>query len=168
LHLDLCEADQETAKEIYEWKQTLAATSVDIYHGDWRDRFRRGFMSSSAAHVISFDPYMFDRHGPGAAPNLGNMWPSDIIRAGAALLDLGRGPVVVQLSSYSANNANSQSDVIATIEPVFRAAGLELVTTVCADGNMMSMVFCREMQSVGVGQLEQRFHAWLHRATMLA
>lgn len=63
-------------------------------------------------------------------------------------LDLAQGPVVLQLSTYSANNANSQDDVILSIEPIFNTAGLELAAIVRADGNMMSMVFSRAMRCV--------------------
>lgn len=167
LHLLLCEADEDTANEIAEWQRTLSSadTSSELHRGDWRARFRRDLPPGFAAHLISFDPYMYDRHVPPASPNPGNMWPSDILRAGAAVLDLGRGPVVLQLSTYSANNANSQNDGIASIEPVFNAAGLQLATTVRADGNMMSMVFARDMRHIRNAQLQQRFTMWLARAT---
>jgi hypothetical protein len=93
------------------------------------------------------------------------MYPSDIIRAGAAVLDLGQGPVALQLSTYSANNSNSQNDVISSVEPVFNAAGLELAATVRADGNMMSMVFARKLPCIGNAHLQQEFTLWLGEVT---
>ncbi len=166
LHLVLCETDAETADEIEVWLRTLSADTVlELHRGDWRTRFRCDFPSGCAAHLISFDPYMFDRHGPPASPNLGNMWPSDIVRAGAAVLELGQGPVVLQLSTYSANNANSQDDVISSIEPLFNASGLQLAATVRADGNMMSMVFARSVRPIQDARLEQRFEKWLAQAS---
>ena len=174
LHLALCEHDEDTADEIAEWQRTLSGdVSSELHRGDWRARFRREFPSGFDAHLISFDPYMFhrhgfDRHGPSACPKPGNMWPSDIVRAGAAVLELGPGPVVVQLSTYSAQNANSQGDVVSTIEPVFNAAGLKLATTVRADGNMMSMVFARDTRHIRDAGLQERFKVWLERATALA
>jgi hypothetical protein len=168
LHLVLCEADEDTANEIVEWQRTLSAnTSSELHRGDWRARFRRDFPPGFAAHLISFDPYMFDRHGPPASPKPGNMWPSDIVRAGEAVLDLGRGPVILQLSTYSANHASSQSDVISSIEPGFNVAGLQLGATVRTDGNMMSMVFVRDMP-IRDAQLQQRFTMWLERVTVPA
>ena len=113
-----------------------------------------------AAYLMSFDPYMFDRHAAPANPNAGNMRPSDIVLAGAAVLGLERAPVVLQLSTYSANNANQQEDVIASIEPVLRAAGLELAATVHADGNMMSMVFARDVPHIG-NDLQGHFQEWV-------
>jgi len=167
LHLVLCEADEETANEIAEWQQTLPPdTSSELHRGDWRARFRQDLPVGFAAHLISFDPYMFDRHGPPASPNPGNLGPSDIVRARAAVLGVARGPVVLQLSTYSANNANSQEDVIANVEPVFNAAGLELATTVRADGNMMSLVLTRDIGRIRDAQLQQRFTIWLERATV--
>ena len=93
------------------------------------------------------------------------MWPRDIIRAGAAALELERAPVVLQLSTYSANNANSQRDVVSSIEPILNAAGLELASTVHADGNTMSMVFVRGMRSIVNARLQEHFTMWLKRAT---
>ena len=170
LHLILCEAEKDTANEIGEWLQAVGPdTSWEFHRGDWRMRFHRGFpLMHFAAHLISFDPYMFDRHGPPAHPNPGNMWPSDIVRAGAAVLDLEPAPVVLQLSTYSANNANGQDDVIASINPIFEAAGLELAATVRADGNMMSMVFTRDVPNIGNAQLQERFEGWIEQAQMPA
>jgi len=166
LYLVLCEADAETADEIAEWLRTVSADTLsELHRGDWRARFCRDFPNGCAAYLISFDPYMFDRHGPPASPNQGNMWPSDIVRAGAAVLGLGQGPVVLQLSTYSANNANSQDEVISSIEPLFNAAELQLAATVRADGNMMSMVFARNMHSIQKARLQERFAMWLAHAT---
>jgi hypothetical protein len=166
LDLVLCETDEATSNEIAEWRASLTAdTSCELYGGDWRMRFRQDFPSGSSAYLISFDPYMFDRHPVSSTPRLGNMRPGDIVRAGAASQELGRAPVVLQLSTYSANNANSQHDVIACIEPVFQAAGLELVATIRADRSMMSMVFARGIPTLRDAGLQQRFRAWLERAT---
>ncbi len=121
-----------------------------------------------AAYLISFDPYMFDRHEPPAHPNPGNMWPGDIIQAGAAVLDLESAPILLQLSTYSANNANGQDDVIASISPILNAAGLELAATVRADGNMMSMVFTRDVPDIGNAQLQERFAGWIEQAQIPA
>jgi hypothetical protein len=165
LDLVLCEVDEVTADEIAEWQRTLAGAPMELHRGDWRQRFRRGFKSDAALFLISFDPYMFDRRGVHSSPNRGNMWPSDIVRAAAAVLDLPAGPVVVQLSTYSAKYGNVQDDVIRTIEPVFNAVGLELASTVWANRNMMSMVFTRGVPQIRDAQLQQRFSRWLRQAT---
>jgi hypothetical protein len=166
MHLVLCEADEPTANEIAEWQQRLGPeTSVELYRGDWRVRFRQDFPEGSAAYLLSFDPYMIDRHSPRHSPKLGNMWPGDILRAGNAVLGLSDCPIVLQLSTYSANHANSQEDVIAIVEPILAAAGLELAARVRADGNMMSLVFSRDAPLIRDAQLPQRFTAWMNRAT---
>ncbi len=142
LHLILCERDPATAAEVSSWLKTLVTkSSGELHPGDWRERFRAGLPTGYSTYLISFDPYMFDRHGPAAAPDQGNMWPADINLACSALIELQGRPTIVQLSTYSANNANSQEDVIKTILPIFQAAGFALVAYVHADGNMMSLVF---------------------------
>jgi hypothetical protein len=167
LHLVLCEVDEDTANEIGAWQQTLGPDPGKLHRGDWRVRFRHDLPAGPAAYLLSFDPYMFDRHGPPASPNPGNMWPSDVLRVGAAVLDFADRPTVLQLSTYSANNANSQADVIKSIEPILAVAGLELAATVRADGNMMSLVFVRGVAQIREAQLPklpQRFTAWLEQA----
>lgn len=166
LNLVLCEADVETAHQIGVWLRTSSVgSSSELHRGDWRSRFREGFSPDCAAYLISFDSYMFDRHGPGASSNPGNMWPSDIVRASAAVLELGPVPVVLQLSTYSANNANSQGDVISSVEPVFKAAGLALAAKIRADHSMMSLVFARSVHPIREARLPQRFKKSLAKAT---
>jgi hypothetical protein len=70
---------------------------------------------------------MFDRYGPGMNPSPGNMYPRDLLRIGAALLELPPRPTIVQLSTYSANNGNHQDDVVSAIHPFFDAAGFSHV-----------------------------------------
>lgn len=163
LQLVMCEIDEATANDIDEWKRTLPTESVaELYRGDWRNRLSQGLPAGSEAYLISFDPYMFDRHGPSTVPNPGNMWPSDINHIRAAVLALEREgvPIIVQLSTYSANNANRQQDVVSTIKPLLKVVNLELAATVRADGNMMSMVFTRSIPRVADAGLEQEFRTW--------
>ncbi len=167
LNLVLCEHDADTAQAICSWLDTLdpVETSHELYQGDWRDRFRCGIPADMAAYLFSFDPYMFDRHGPGANPTPGNMYPQDLLRIGAALLDLPPRPTIVQLSTYSANNRNRQDDVISAVGPFFDAAGYSLLSCVRADGNMMSLVFSRHVpDSSAFFGLPNRFNHWLAEA----
>jgi len=168
LHMVLCEADELTANDIAEWQRTLPARIVaELHRGDWRSRLNQGLPSDASAYLFSFDPYRFDRHGPPATLNPGNMYPTDIEHVGAAALALEKegAPIVLQLSTYSANNANRQTDVVSTIEPLLKTAGLELAANVRADGQMMSMVFTRNIPTVVGAGLEQRFAAWIEQAT---
>jgi hypothetical protein len=167
LHLLLCEADADTAKEIDEWLPTLGRdTKSELYRGDWRVRFRQGIPAEYDAYLVSFDPYMFDRNGPPASRNQGNMYPIDLIRACAALIELPQHPALVQLSTFSANNRNSQHDVIKVIDPVLRAAGFARRAPVLADGHMMSLIFFRDVSHSAVSKvskLRTRFRKWLQR-----
>lgn len=102
---------------------------------------------------------------PPADSKPGNMYPIDIEFVGAAVLALEEGaPIVLQLSTYSANNANKQEDVVSTIVPLLKTAGLKLATNVRADGQMMSMVFTLNIPTVADAGLEQRFAAWIKQA----
>ncbi|MBI4573795.1 MAG: hypothetical protein HY713_11010 [candidate division NC10 bacterium] len=162
LHLLLCESDCETAQTIRAWLGTLdvGVTSHELRHDDWRSRFRSGLPGDKGAYLISFDPYMFDQHRVRAKP--GTMYPSDLLIAGVALLGLPERPTVVQLSTYSANNANRQYDVVLVVEPFFTAAGFTLAAEVRADGNMMSLVFARSTpEPFTLCDLPTRFARWL-------
>lgn len=164
LNFVLCEHDADTVQAIRTWFDTpdLVGTSHELFHGDWRDRFRRSIPADMAAYLFTFDPYMFDRHGPGANPSHGNLYPRDLLRIGAALLELPPRPTIVQLSTYSANNGNRHDDVISTVHPFFDAAGFSLVSAVRADGNMMSLVFSRHLSDSSAFQdFSRRFKTWL-------
>lgn len=164
LHLVLCEHDSATADEVSRWIARLGSgTSCELHRGDWRLRFRSPLPRDYDAYAVSFDPYMLDRHGPPRTPDLGNMWLCDVVRAAAALLDLPKAPTVVQLSTYSANNANAQVDVIDTVAPILAACEFRLEAAVRADGNMMSMVFARGVPEVRDAGLPERFTTWLDR-----
>lgn len=164
LNLVLCEHDVDTVRAIRCWLDTLdpVGTPHELHPGDWRDRFRCVMPTDVAAYLLSFDPFMFDRHGPGTNPGPGNLYPQDLLRIGAALLELPPRPTIVQLSTYSANNGNRQDDVISAVRPLFDAAGFSLVSDVRADGNMMSLVFSRYMpDSSAFRDLPKRFRDWL-------
>ncbi len=79
-NLVLCEKDQETADELSSWRERMKGDSrnngVEIYQGDWRERFSRSLPRSGGLLFISFDPYKFDRDGSGQAYSIGgNMYP---------------------------------------------------------------------------------------------
>ena len=160
LHLLLCEADRATADEIWSWLSGLNTdtTSFELHRADWRERFLRSMPSTFDAYYFSFDPNMYDRHEV-AVPKPENMYPSDIPIVGAAISGLPRVPILVQLSTYSVNGANSQADVLDNIVPKFARHGLGMAGCVRADNAMMSMIFTRDMSVVS--DLERRFQSWL-------
>jgi hypothetical protein len=161
LTMVLCEADAAAAEDIFDWQRTLPEGSeVELYRGDWRKRLR-GALPCAAACLVSFDPYMIicenARH-----PTPGHMYLQDLIRAASGILEIQSGPVLVQLSTYSAQN-NSQEKTIPIVEWIMAAAGFELMETVRASGHMMSMVLARHL-AVPSAQLQERFNAWLKSA----
>ncbi len=161
----LCEWDPTTARELELWAGDLRSSArclgADIVAGDWRQRFREGLPSSTDLTFISFDPYMFDRHGSGRNP--GNMDPTDLERLVSAL-DTIQNSVLVQLSTYSANNANAQADVREAISSSLEPSSLQEIAVVQADGNMMSLVYGRNL-AIGdsMRSSPSRFTTWLNR-----
>jgi len=104
---------------------------------------------------------MFDRHGSGR--NLGNMDPGDLDLL-TATVDSIKGGVLVQLSTYSANNGNPQLAVTDVVTARLTRAGLQRLAEVRADGNMMSLVFGRNIDiAASGGALPRRFESWLTR-----
>lgn len=166
--LVLCEHDQETAKQLAAWKRQLEqkvnCTAAEVAEGDWRDRFSRGLAISGDLVLLSFDPYMFDRNGPGSNPKPGNMYPTDLDLIGETTATL-QGPLLLQLSTYSANNDNPQNKVVKLVKSRLERFGFDLVGVARADGNMMSIVLSRSAGWVhSLGSLPSRFDAWLSRA----
>ncbi len=159
----LCESDAATASELRAWVEEVAqrreCVAAEVACGDWRTRFRQGISTSGNVTLFSFDPYMFDRHGSGRNP--GNMDPTDLELI-AATVDSMHDGVIVQLSTYSANNANPQDAVIDVVASGLRSSALELLGVVRADGNMMSMVFGRDVQlATCFTALPAQFETWL-------
>jgi hypothetical protein len=104
---------------------------------------------------------MFDRHG--SSRNFGNMVPADLDQL-ADVVERISGGVVVQLSTYSANNDNAQADVRSIIGSRLTSAGLQEAALVSANGNMMSLVFVRNVEgSDAMRSLPVRFQNWLGR-----
>lgn len=160
----LCESDPRSADDIAEWHRSFAHdVPMDLHRGDWRDRFRRGFSGGAGVYLVSFDPYMYDRNGPPKRPKSGNLYPPDLELLGKALRDLEGVPSILQLSTYSANNANSQLEVLESVENMLKSTGLKRDAAVRADGNMMSLVFTRDFAEIQDASLEQRFSDWLDK-----
>lgn len=161
----LCESEPTTVQQLRAWARgaTRGANVIDadVWGGDWRVGFRRGVSTSGELTLFSFDPYMFDRHGSGR--NAGNLDPSDLDLL-AATLDSVCGHVLVQLSTYSANNDNPQSAVTEVVTSRLSHVGLELLAAVRADGNMMSLVLGRDVKKAAIAALPARFECWLARA----
>lgn len=159
LQLLLCEAHRATADDIQCWLSGLDdhATSFELHCGNWRERLCRPIHAEADAYYISFDPNMYDRHDV-RQPKLENMYPSDIAIVAEAIRGLPTAPIIVQLSTYSVNGANSQSDVCNDLVPRFTELNFS-ATFVRADNSMMSVVFSRGLTLAS--DLEARFQQWL-------
>jgi hypothetical protein len=163
----LCESHPRTVERLERWAAVArhfpGCEGIEVAPGDWRGQLDGPLVPSSDLHYLSFDPYMFDRHG--STRNFGNMVPADLDRL-AAILDRMSGSVVVQLSTYSANNDNAQAEVSEVVISRLASAELQKVALVRVNGNMMSLVFVRdvdEMVAEAAARLSARFEAWLHR-----
>jgi hypothetical protein len=164
----LCESDLATVHELQRWsdevKRSPKCEKVEVARVDWRDRFRAGLPASADLTVLSFDPYMFDRNGPSRRAAPGNMYPSDLDLLAEAVKTI-HAAVLLQLSTYSANNDNPQKEVIAVVGSRLRWSGFEQFAVVPADGNMMSIVFGRNLdRAASMSSLPTRFQSWLRRA----
>jgi hypothetical protein len=163
----LCELEPVTVGELRTWGAAVSQADdrrgVEVAEGDWRERFRDGLNLPGDLLFVSFDPYMFDRHGPGRTPKTGNMYPDDLDLLATAIAPATQS-VIVQVSTYSANNDNAQQAVIETVRSRLASCGLEMTCVTRADGNMMSMVLTRRLAWVdSLRDLPSRFERWLHR-----
>ena len=163
--LVLCEWDQATVQHLELWanerKQSPNCIDVEVAAGDWRNRFRRPLPGLGALTFFSFDPDMFDRHGAGRNPR--NMDPQDFERLVEAFQPI-PGRILVQLSTYSANNGNGQSEVSKVVTDHLGRAGLQLMAKVRTDGQMMSLVLGRDIEFASmISPLPALFDSWLGR-----
>ena len=166
LNFLLCESNPETVASIQSWLDTDPGGGHiqhrDVAFGDWRTRFGHGLIEAGDLSLLSFDPYMFNRHGP--TPKRGNMWPDDldiVINSISNFL----GPTLIQLSTYTANNNNSQGKVRPIWDARFAASGFDVLASIRPNGNMMTAVFGRNLSSgcakvIREGLHERHFRNW--------
>jgi hypothetical protein len=160
----LCEADSTTAGELEAWLESISRApncrGDEIYEGDWRARFKKGISPAGDLVFFSFDPYMFDRHTVKEA-RLGNMYPEDLALLVSTVRSMRHG-VIVQLSTFNANNVNPQGKVSAAIASEFEKCGFKIIANVRANGNMMSVVLTRNVDwDDSLRALPDRFSLWL-------
>jgi hypothetical protein len=152
----LCESDAATVRELASWVENLGFPKESVFDGDWRRRFREPLPATGDLIVISFDPYMLSRNAV-RDPDPANVYPSDLDLIAEAIEPLSQS-IVLQLSTYSANNANSQDAVIKEVRSRFEGRGIELCATI------------RPLQTNGVewaaslSALNARFQSWQLRA----
>lgn len=169
----LCEIRETTANEIDQWLNDVrflrGYCHTELSRDDWRARFQVGLpqpanagLPGDALTYISFDPNMYDRNGPPERPKAENMYPPSLDTVLKAAKDIKAG-ILVQLSTYNANNDNSQRDVIPHIDGRMSGGDFERVAKTRVDGNMMSLIYARNVDwTKELATLGSRFTEWLN------
>jgi hypothetical protein len=161
----LCEYDDATVAELRSWKanreEEPRCGGVEVAPGDWRQRFKAPLANEDAL-FLSFDPDMFscsDAFDDGRKMTSVDL--ARIVRVVPAT-----GPIVVQLSTYSVNGANTQAKVKAAVTSGLDRAGLELLAVVKTDDQMMSLVLgrsCTDAMVETIAKMPAKFESWLHQ-----
>lgn len=160
----LCEKDPSTFQDLEHWKPETAdlpnCTGIDLHPGDWRKRFTGGLRPEGDIVFFSFDPNMFDQN-----PNVNdrkpeNMYPCDLEALASTLQGVSQ-PALMQLSTYSANNGNSQELVVKSVRSLLQPSGLKILAIVRVNKQMMSIVLGRNIEwPDSLRSLDRRFDAW--------
>lgn len=161
----LCETGCKTVSLLRSWKsqldsQNISSLNIEIAAGDWRTRFEKGLPKPEGLTFIAFDPCMFNRHlRIRRAPE--NMYPDDL------RLLIEKTPcfskILIQLSTYSVNDDNSQEQVIKKINSMLLPNEFEDVAIVKPSNSMMSLIYQRGLDSALVDELtslSRRFKKW--------
>ena len=159
----LCETVEATAAALRIWAQDHAG--VEIAEGDWRDRFAEGLPSppNGSLTLVSFDPNVCSSHRKVKDRKKCNLYPEWIELALNSISGL-ECEILIQISTYSAQN-NRQQAVIASVDAILVGGGVDRVAVVRYDGNMMSLVYARDVswsESAELANLPDRFTEWLN------
>lgn len=167
LSLGLCEASGPVADEIDGWLGTRevrerVAHSV-LLRGDWRAAATGPLFVNSDADClyVEMDPYRYDSRDRTVrkSENPATIYPEDLTLL-ANVLNKEERPVVLQLSSFSAQNGNKPEVIEASVRGVLEPHRFVFRDQVAVDGQMLSLVFTRNL-TVGGGPLQPDFAAWL-------
>ena len=171
----LCEINPSTAGELRPWCEHVGklqmCKNARLFEDDWRKRFEEGLpnpsemgLADGSLTLVSFDPYMYNKRREVRRPNPGILYPEDIERVMSAMGSL-EGGILIQLSTYSTNDGNSQESVISSVNSILAAHGYKLLAVVRVDGRMMSLVYTRKVSwSHELATLANRFTEWLSAA----
>lgn len=164
----LCERDPATAQQLTTWSNETGhwpnCVNSQVFEEDWRDQFSQGIYPDGDLLLFSFDPYMFNARVDVKDQQPGNMYPQDLQHLASIVKRIPQG-VVVQLSTYDANDGNFQEKVVECVDSSLRDCGLKIVAKAAVGEKMMSLVLTRSIQwSSCFGQLPDHFHSWLSEA----
>ena len=169
--LILCERDLKTADEIEEWlleaRESPRCNEATLFQGDWRERFANKLPNPSASGLpagsltmVSFDPTIYSSIYSPVRRRATYLYRIDLGLALYALSSV-TGPLVIQLSTYSANGKNPQNKVIESVNSVLTSGRFQQAAVVRANGSMMSLVYTREVDwADDLAGLSARFAEW--------
>lgn len=164
----LCEANPAVAGEINGWLGTPEMQSriqqERLSQGDWRLAFTDSFVAGDAdALLVEMDPMRFEHHQPNECSRADRavLYPEDVDLVSTSLAGLTL-PVLLQISSFSANNANPHPIVERTITTRLALSGFSLLGRAMVGGQMISLVYGRGGRLFATSsELEAGFAAWL-------
>ena len=173
----LCEIDSETADKIQQWLRAVGQETnckkPELFRGDWRSRFELGLPRPAdpgdSLTLVTFDPHLCSWHRGGYPNGIrnGEYWdalrPQDLERALLPALGAMEGGIVIQMSTYTAQN-NAQDDVIEIFDATLVPGELHRQAKVRVDGHMMSLVYAKNVActlSNELAELPGRFDDWL-------
>ena len=150
----LCEIDQPTIHKIEPWLQRVdklgRCKTTELFPDDWRKRFKKGLPSPASARLadgsltlVLFDPNMCGHRDVGSN-RWWNVYPKDIQLAMHSTKDI-HGGILIQMSTYTANGDNPQGAVISSMNQILASNKFKLIAVVRIDGNMMSLVYARNV-----------------------
>ena len=169
--LILCERDFQTADEIEKWlpeaRQSPGCNQAKLFRYDWRERFLSRLPNPSAVALptdsltmVSFDPTMYSSIYSPVSRRTKYLYRVDLGLTLYALSDV-TGPVVLQMSTYSANGGNPQKKVIESVNSVLTPGQFQQAAVIRVNGSMMSLVYTREVDWAGdLAGLPERFAEW--------
>ena len=173
----LCETDGRTAQLIKEWvddiKQCPQCRCATLFEDDWRKRFNKGLrkpsdvgLSDEALTLVSFDPNLYSLAQKSC--HVKNLYQNDLKLVQDKLRDFD-GPVIIQLSTYTANGNNQQGAIIASVDGALMGGGFEraievrpITTKGKPSKSMMSLVYCRKVSwATELKGLPSQFETWM-------
>jgi hypothetical protein len=135
----------------------------EVHAGDWRRRLALGIAPKGDILIVTFDPDKFDRHAR-RAPDMRSMYRGDLELLVSAVAEVGV-PVLVVLTTYTAQADNSQREVLPVWDAVLTDGRFERVGLVQPNGNNMGAVYSRGAPpgpagAVAVAVTPARFNHW--------
>ena len=156
----LCEKECRSADEILGWlfavRRSPNCHQAKLFHGDWRDRFRRGLtpplelgLPDNSPTLVSFDPYSYRIAPPPPEHDDGWLYEADLNLVRESLAGIG-GPTIIQLSTYGGGN-NPHDQVAQAVNAILQNGqggghgNFEMIARVTEGNQMRSLVYTRNV-----------------------